>query len=269
MPFRKMWAFIKKDFLLFSSYRLSFILSWTSILLEISIFYFIAKLFGKEASSYLQNYGGEYFPFVLIGIAFSSYFYTSLRSFSRELRQEQMMGTLEAILVSPTSIPLIIISLSLWNFLYTSISVIVYLVFGVAIFGLDLSLANFGLGLVILFLSILSFSALGIISASFILVFKRGDPITWLLGTASALMGGVYFPIAVLPQGLQAISRFLPITYALRAMRHVLLQGFATRDVFLEIAVLLTFCLFLFPASIFIFRYAVKKAKIDGSLVYY
>ena len=269
MFLRKMRAFIKKDFLIFSSYRLSFILSWLSILLEISIFYFIAKLFGKGASLHLKNYGGEYFPFVLIGIAFSSYFYTALRSFSRELRQEQMMGTLEAILVSPTRIPLIVISLSLWNFLYTSISVVIYLIFGVTFFGLDLSLANFGLGLLVLLLAILSFSSLGIISASFILVFKRGDPLNWFMETASALIGGVYFPITILPQTLQSVSKFLPITYALRAMRHVLLQGFSFREVFIDIIILLIFCLLLFPLSIFLFRQAVKKVKTDGSLVHY
>lgn len=265
----KMWAFIKKDFLIFTSYRLSFILSWSSILLEVSIFYFIAKLFGKGVGTHLQSYGGEYFPFVLIGIAFSSYFYTALRSFSRELREEQMLGTLEAILVSPTSIPLIVISLSLWNFLYTSISVIIYLVFGVTIFGLDLSLANFGLGFLLLFLAIISFSSLGIISASFILVFKQGDPINWFLGTASALLGGVYFPVTILPQGLQSISKFLPITYALRAIRHILLQGYTFRQVLQDFIILLIFCLFIFPLSIFLFRWAVKKAKIDGSLVHY
>jgi ABC-2 type transport system permease protein len=43
---------------------------------------------------------------------------------------------------------------------------------------------------------------LGIISAAFIMRFKKGNPVTWMVATASELLGGVYFPIDVLPERL-------------------------------------------------------------------
>lgn len=237
--------------------------------ISVVTFYFIAKLFGKGATPYLKDYGGEYFPFVLIGIAFYRYLSIALGSFSANLRREQMMGTLEAMLVTPTKISTIIISMSVLDFIFTSITVILYLLFGVFFFGVNLVGASFFSASIILFLTIISFSSVGIISASFIIIFKRGDPITWLIGAFSALFGGVYFPITVLPKGLQVVSCLLPITYSLRALRHALLQGYPFELLASDIIALVIFSIFLLPLSVLIFKYAIKKAKIDGSLVHY
>jgi ABC-2 type transport system permease protein len=187
-----MLAFIKKDFIIETSYKLSFLLTWCGMVFSIVTFYFIAKLFDKGAMPYLKEYGVEYFPFVLIGIAFSGYLMTSLNSFSANLRREQMMGTLEAMLMTPTEIPIIIISMSVWNFIFGSINIIGYILFGVLFFGINFVNPNFFGAFIILFLTIISFSSIGIISASFIMIFKRGDPITWSIGTFSSLFGGGY-----------------------------------------------------------------------------
>jgi len=64
-------------------------------------FYFIAKLFGRAATPYLESYGGDYFSFVLIGIAFSDYLGVGLTSFAGIIREGQMLGTLEAMLITP------------------------------------------------------------------------------------------------------------------------------------------------------------------------
>lgn len=265
----KIFAFIKKDFLIQISYRVAFILQWLGIFVSVATFYFIAKLFGHGATPYLKEYQTGYFAFVLIGITFSGYLTTAIYSFSRNIREEQMMGTLEAILVTPIKIPVIIISMPLWNFIFTSLSTIMYLLFGVLFFELDLSRMNLIASLIILVLTIISFSGIGIISAAFIMILKRGDPVTWLVSTFSQFFGGVFFPITMLPKGLQVISYFLPITYSLRGFRHAILQGYTLKMLIPEIVMLLSFCVVLLPLSIVIFRYAVKKAKIDGSLTYY
>ena len=123
--------------------------------------------------------------------------------------------------------------------------------------------------LLILVLTIITFSSLGIIAASFIMVLKRGDPVTWLFSTLSSLLGGVYYPISVLPPWLQRLSYLLPITYSLRAMRLALLQGYPFTALVPDIAVLVIFSLILLPLSLLTFRYAVHRAKVDGSLTHY
>lgn len=269
MFLRKIVAFIKKDFLIQMSYRLHFILNWLGILIQVGIFYFIAKLFGKSTTLYLKEYGGEYFPFVLIGLAFSGYFMTALQSFATSIREEQMMGTLEATLLTPTKISTLIISLPCWDFIFASINIFIYLLLGICFLGVRLSNVDVFAVFIILLLTIISFSSIGMLSAAFIMVFKKGDPITWAIGMSSAFFGGAYFPITILPQKLKVISYFLPITYSLRSLRYALLQGYTYKMLLFDIATLLLFCIILLPLSIWAFKYAVRKAKLAGTLAYY
>jgi ABC-2 type transport system permease protein len=269
MFIRKALAFIRKDFLIALSYKFAFIFGLFSTLAYILTFFFIGKLFGARMIPHLEPYGGEYFPFVLLGIAFSTYLGTGLGSFAGKIRQEQMMGTLEALLVTPTKTSTIIISMALWNFIFASFDVLLYLLLGAFLFKVDLSQTNLLAALVILLLTIVSFSSLGIISAGFIMVFKRGNPITWVVSTLFELLGGVFFPITILPSWVRIISYILPITYSLRAMRLAVLKGYSLSNLSTELAVLLLFSLILLPLSIISFRYALRKAKIDGSLVHY
>lgn len=269
MFFCKVAAFLKKNFLIEMSYRLQFILNLLSILIHIGSFYFIAKLFGKATVPYLKEYGGEYFPFVLIGIAFSGYFMTALRSLSSSIREEQMMGTLEAIFLTPTKTSTIVIALPCWDFLFSSINVLFYLLVGTVFLGVKFCRADILAVFIILVLTIITLSSIGIISAAFIIVLKRGNPISWVVGAFSTFFGGAYFPITILPDSLRAISYLLPITYTLRALRHALLQGYSFWMLLPDTLILFVFALILLPLSIFIFQYAVKKAKIYGSLAHY
>ena len=135
--------------------------------------------------------------------------------------------------------------------------------------GVNLGKGNYAAALVILLLTVVSFSSLGIIAASFIMVLKRGDPVTWLFNVVSGLLGGVYFPIAIMPGWMQGLSKLLPITYALEGMRLALLQGAALQKLVPEILALGAFSALLLPLSLFAFRYAVRLAKVDGSLTHY
>jgi len=122
---------------------------------------------------------------------------------------------------------------------------------------------------IFLILSITSFSSIGIISASFIMVFKRGDPFTWAFSTLSSLLGGVIYPVKVLPAGLQKIAFFLPITHVLEGMRMALLQGLSLMDLWPSFFYLVLFTFLMLPFSTWLFKKAVEKAKRDGTLTHY
>jgi ABC-2 type transport system permease protein len=121
----------------------------------------------------------------------------------------------------------------------------------------------------ILILTIICFSSIGILSASFIMVFKRGDPINMLLMGTSELFGGVLFPIEVFPSWMQSISHILPITYSVNGMRHALLQGYSLGELAPELLSLVLFSIVLLPLSLFVFERAVLKVKAEGGLVQY
>lgn len=96
-----------------------------------------------------------------------------------------MSGTLEMVFLSPFRPSLLIISMSLWTLIFTLITTLIYFLFGFLFFGVNLSGANF-LGAMIPFvLTIISFTSIGIISASFIMIFKKGDPIAWVISLFS------------------------------------------------------------------------------------
>ena len=121
LTLRKPMAFLKKDYLMEVSYRFSFVLQFASIFFSVVMFYFVAKLLGDAPSvqNSLSAYGGNYFSFVLIGIAFSNFLSVGLGSFSTNIRSEQMLGTLEAMLVTPTRLSNIVLSSSQWSFAFT------------------------------------------------------------------------------------------------------------------------------------------------------
>ncbi|MFQ6082432.1 MAG: ABC transporter permease [Candidatus Aminicenantia bacterium] len=269
MFLRKAVAFIKRDFLTEISYKSAFLMNIIGIFFSVLTFFFIAKLFGKAAAPYLQEYGGNYFPFVLIGIAFSTFLGVGLGTSAAAIRQEQMWGTLEAMLITPTRASAITLYLSLWNFIFSSFNILIYLLIGRFVFGLKFSVSQPLLILLILFLSILSFSSLGIISSSFVMIFKRGDPVNWIVSSSFELLGGIYYPITILPEPLKIISHLLPITYSLKALRGVLLADYSFTRVKTEILALCAFAIILFPLAILFFEYALKWAKRDGSLCQY
>jgi ABC-2 type transport system permease protein len=262
-------ATLRRDIHSEVSYRFSFVLQFLTIFFSVAVFYFVAILLGDSINPYLEPYGGDYFAFVLIGIAFGSYFGISLSSFSRSLRSAQVTGTLEAMLSTPTRISTIILSSSQWNYLMTTLRVVVYLLIGTLFLDVNMGEANYLAAFIILVLTIISFSSLGIMAAGFIMVLKRGDPVTWVFGTVANLLGGIYYPITVLPGWMQTLAAWIPVTYALRAMRLALLQGASFSELQGDMLALLLFCLVLLPLSLVIFGLAVRLARIDGSLTHY
>ncbi len=262
-------AFLIRDFHIETSYRLSFLASFGGIFFNVLIFYFLSIFINAATDADFGTFEGDYFSFVLIGVAFAGYFGVGLTSFSRALRLAQTTGTLEAMMMTPTSLPAIITGSAAWSYVFTTFRVFVYLFLGIAFFGVSFKGANFAAAAAGLLLAIISFASIGIISASIIMIVKRGDAIIGLIASLANLVGGVYYPVEILPQALQILAKLLPITYALRVMRQALLLGASWRDLAPDIFALLVFCLLLFPLSLFVFHFAVQRARLEGTLAHY
>ena len=262
-------AFLRRDWRLQLSYRFSFLLQFFGIFFNLLVFYFLSQLVGISAAPYLKPYGGDYFAFVLIGLAFSGYFGVGLNSFAANLREAQTTGTLEAMLMTPTRLSTVIMSSSIYDYGFVTFQVFVYLALGGLLFGVQLDKGNTPAALVVLVLTIIAMTSLGIIAASFIMVLKRGDPVTLLISSLAILLGGVYYPVQLMPQWLQQLSRLLPITYSLDGMRRALLTDASFQEIMPDIIALAIFGIVLVPVSLLIFRYAVHRAKVDGSLAHF
>ncbi len=263
------WAFLRKDLQVATSYRLAFVLQLFGIALTLALFYFLARLIDTTMNPYLDRYGGDYFSFVLIGVAVSNYLSTGLNAFASRIRDEQVLGTLEAILSTPTRFSTYLLSSAIWNFLWASFTIVIYLVFGVLFFDLKMVNPNLPVALLFLSLTVIAFSSLGILAASFILVMKRGNPVNWVFTSLSRLLGGVYFPVSVLPVWLQKAAFLLPLTYSLEGMRMALLTGVALADLKKELLALVVFTAAALFFGILSARFAIRRARRDGTLGQY
>lgn len=266
---QKLWAFLKRDFQEESSYKFSFVASFIGIFLSSATFFFISKLISPNSASVLEPYGGDYFSFVIIGIAFSGLLAMFEHQLPGIIRQAQVTGTLEAILVSRTSIPVILFGSSLYYFLFSVATTVFHLILAVVVFGMQVEKINWPGAILTFLLTAVCFLSIGILSACFILVYKKGNPFSWIYGSVSGLLGGVFFPIQVLPSWIKWISYLLPITYSLEGLRKSIITSAPFSEILPSILALSVFAVIFFPLSVYLFRLALKKAKKDGTLIHY
>ena len=248
---------------------MAFAIRLSGVIVGANIYYKISQFASSALNPSLGNYGGNYFAFLLIGIAFTDYLSISLATFNNNIRDSQMMGTLEFMLITPLSLPKILLYSSVWSYAFSSFRLFLYFLFGFLLFGLRLDNANVFGGLLVLALSTLCFAGFGIIIASLTMVFKQGIPANFILTILSVLVGGVAYPVNVLPSWLRQLSVILPITHTLDAMRKALILGMTTTQLLPDLLALVLFSLVLLPAGFLMFRMAVRKTKINGTLTYY
>jgi ABC-2 type transport system permease protein len=266
---RKLVMLFRRDLAIARSYRAAFILEFFYALFGAASFYFLSKFIDSPQLQRSLPQGTTYFSFVLVGIAFFDYLGVALHTFDESLQNARQNGTLENLLVTQTSLPLILAGSSLYPFVLLSLRTTIYLGWGAALFGFPLRSANWLGAICILAASVLAFSGLGILSASYLLVFKRGNPVNWAVLGVSSVVGGMMYPVSVLPVWLQYLARLVPVTYSLEGMRAALLGHASMRELWPSLAALLTFAAILLPVSFLAFSWAVRRTKITGTLTHF
>jgi ABC-2 type transport system permease protein len=263
---RKVVATLVRDARIMTSYRLAFVLEWGAIVAGVAGLWFVSKIV-PPSSAFGAGHVASYFSYAVVNVAFLTLQTAALQSFENSIRNEQMYGSLEAVLSTPTSVSLVVFSAGAWAFFLAFTQVAVSLAFA-GLLGLDFHSMNVISLLVFLLLTITATLPLGIISAAAIVRFKQGSPTQFILNRAATLLAGVLFPVSLLPIWLQAVSWLLPITHALNGIRaafHGVSIGALSSDaVWLLVATAL-----LLPLSLLVFQSAVKHAKFDGTLGQY
>jgi ABC-2 type transport system permease protein len=144
----------------------------------------------------------------------------------------------------------------------------VYLGWSTALFDFPLRAANWFAVIAVLAATLVAFSGLGVLSAAYLLLFKRGNPAKWFILGVSSIVGGMLFPVGILPPWLQVVARLNPVTYALDAMRGALLDGAGILSIGGSLLLLLAFGAVLLPCSMLIFAWALRRTKVTGTLTH-
>ncbi len=270
--FRRIRAFVVRDFQLAVSYRVEFFIRLVWILGIVTTFYFISRIF---AGFPLAKYAQWQNPLTawLTGMAMLNYFMVGFSALANAIRQEQVQGTLESVLLTPINVPTVVVASSAWSYVDATFNSFLYLFFGWLFFDVQYQ-GNLFLALSFLILTTLCLASIGILSASFAMVFKRGDPFAILLGAGTALFSGVFYPKEMLQESLgerggKILSAINPSTHGLDGIRGVLIQGKGFGEVETPFFTLLVFLVVLLPFSLWVFGRAIKRAKREGSLIQY
>jgi ABC-2 type transport system permease protein len=265
---RDLLLFFWRDLSIARSYRISFLFEAVEALFGTALFYYVGRFVDSPQLQQALPQGGTYFAFSLVGFVYLDYMNAALDTFDRSLEEARNSGTLEHLLVTQTSLPVVVVGSALYPFAATTLRIAVYIAWGALLFQFPLHAANWLTVAVVLLATLLAFSGLGILSASYLLLFKRGNPAKWFMLGLSSVAGGMLFPVNLLPEWLQIVARLNPVTYALDAMRAALLAGASLFAVWRSLAVLLLFAAVLLPLAMATFAWALRHTKITGTLTH-
>ncbi len=265
---RDVFRFFQRDLRIASTYRSPFIFEAIEALFGAAMFYYVALFVDSPALREALPEGKTYFAYSLVGFVFFDYVNAAVDTFDRSLMEARDTGTLEPLLVTQVSLPVILIGSALYPFAATSLRIAVYLGWATAFFGFPLGGANWIAVLAVLLSTLLAFSGLGVLSAAHLLLFKRGNPAKWFLLGISSVAGGMLFPVNILPPWLRVIAYLNPVTYALDAMRSSLLDGASLASIGRPLLILLGFGAVLLPCSVWIFSWVLRRTKVTGTLTH-
>lgn len=259
------FAVVRRDYLLMMSYRFRFVTQTVSAFFGLVLFYYISRLVDVGGSISTD----DYYAFAVTGLMTLQVITSTLATPSLTLRQELVAGTFERFAISPFGPAAGIVSMMLFPFVYTLAIVVLMLAFAAIVFGLALQWSTAALSIPLGALSALAFAPFGILIIAGVLLAKQASVGTnWVIAGVS-LIGGLYFPVALLPDWIQWASSVQPFTPAVDLMRNVLLGLPMPEPAWLAVLKLVLFAVVLLPVSIWALNRAVTIGTRRGTIIEY
>lgn len=258
-------AFLRRDALIDASYRANWLFRVSALFFSLWSLFFLGRAFGASAPL-LARFGGDYFAFALIGVAFTTMTSGALSGTARRVRELSLIGGLEALFAAPVPPFRLVLMLALHPTLLAVVQGGLFVLMGVALFGASFADANLAAAALAAVLALAAYLALGVLSASFVLVFKRSDPVAWLISALTYLLSGVVYPVEVLPEVIRPLSALLPATHAIEALRAALLLSADWSALFQPLLALGLFCALLWPLAAIALFLSLRHALREGNL---
>ena len=205
--------------------------------------------------------------YLIIGTLVWRYLSNIFMLTSEVIAWERWEGTIEYTLMAPVQRWVHLVGQTIYSLIYGLVSSLVIGVAMALFFQLDLSKANLaGAGAVILAGS-LSLIAIGIVASILPLLYpERGAQMTSVVEASFLLISGVYYPISVLPEWMQAVAKVSPVTFVLDGTRTAVLDGAPLSELWQHIVPLLILGVIALPVGLRLFRVAENYAKRTGKL---
>ena len=210
-------------------YPSNLVLAGAQELTAVGVWYFVGRFLNAGASQAVQQEGGNYLAYVVIGVLLNQVCLAALNGPFTTISEAFWDKRLETYRLSVHGIWANLVGRLGWQVLFSTCLQILALLLILLLGGVSLHAGiNWPLVLCAFLLLVLSNVGLGIAGASlfFLLEVKSGqDPITWAYRYLVMLASGLYVPLGVLPGWLRGLGSILPQTYGLAAMRALVLTG--------------------------------------------
>jgi ABC-2 type transport system permease protein len=265
----KLPAFLRRDFLVAISYRFVFFGDAVRLFVQALLFYFVGLMVDPAK---LPSFGGSpvsYMEFVAIGIALAGFVQVALGRIAGAIRREQMVGTLESLLMTPTSTATIQVGSVVYDLVYIPLRTALFLVLIAVAFGLDFDLSGLLPAAVIVMAFIPFVWGLGVMSAAAMLTFRGATTGVGFGVTLMTLVSGAYFPLELLPDWLADAAAYNPMAIAIEGMRDAILGGEGWSGVGPTVSILVPCSLLTLAAGTLAFRLASRRERRRGTLGLY
>ncbi len=261
-------ALARADWMAFASYRIRLLMSVFALLATVVPLYFVSGALQPVMGPVIRDEAHNAFGFLLLGIAALSLVSTAVNALPTEVGAGISTGTLEALLATPTPLPALLLGMVAFTVEWSAIRGVIFVGAGWAL-GAQLVGAQVVPAAAILLLLMAVHFAFGLCAAALVIAFRTSAAIPKAVLFLSSLLGGVYYPTHVIPSWLQTASALLPMTYGLRALRRVLLQGQSLAAVGADVGILAAFGVFLTLVGAVALMAALRYARSHGTLAQY
>jgi ABC-2 type transport system permease protein len=266
---RVLVAFVRRELAALGGYRAAFVIRVLGFGLAVGSLLFLSRFVGAAVNPHLAVYRGNYLGFVVLGFLGTDFQQVGVSVLAQRIRMAQVMGTLEAEVATPAPPWMVLGAPPVYEFATAALRSAAYLLGAKLLLGLDLSHLNWLSLLVAVPLIIAAFSGLGLLAAATTMLVRRLNPVAMVIGSLSFFLSGVMYPVTVLPGWLRAVGTLLPLTHALAVLRGALLVGSGLGELRSSLLALLVFAGLLAPIGAGMFAFALRRARVDGSLSHY
>jgi ABC-2 type transport system permease protein len=257
-------AVLRRDLSIYLSYRMRFLSQAASTLFSLVLFYYVSRLV------HVRGFGSpdKYYAFVVVGLALLGVIYSCF-STPGLVRQELVAGTLDRLILSPFGAVRGIVAMTLFPLAYATVLATLSLALACAVFGLQLHWSTIPLSVPVMGLTLLAFLPFGLLFAALTIVVKQNNVGTTWVVAILALIGGMYFPVALLPHWVQQAGQLQPFTPATEVLRHFLVDSPVATPIGYSLLKLLAFAAVLLPVSIHALAVAVRAGQRRATIIEY
>ena len=200
----------------------------------------------------------NYFEFIAPGIMAMIVMTAVLTGLAASIAREKEQGTLDGILISPINRLAIILGKALAQAIRGLIQgaivlLLAFLLFGVTIHGSLFLVAS------LLLLGIFSFVGLGILVSAVATEQETATQLLFMFQFPMLFLSGVFFPILMMPRFMQQIAHLIPLTYAINALRKVMVLGAGLPSVQTELLILFLFGAATLAVAVPVFKRVITK----------